>query len=114
MNMTRALMLVVAIGVASVASTATPKPETLGCEKYGCKDCSCIAEHKEIKEKIPEALLEIKKVLVANGIPPEAVTVELKGYKGKDKKSLTRLPDATTASCSCFHGCICCKWEFPK
>jgi hypothetical protein len=53
----------------------------------------------------------MRKAAAENGIPPEAVTFEIKGYKGPLKEDVTKLPDATLLKCKCFDGCICCTWK---
>ena len=84
------------------------------CESYGCADCSCVAQHPDIKAKMSKTLSEIKKVLIKNGIPPEAAEFSLKGYSGEQKLDATPLTDNTVAGCCCGCGSLSCKWTFDQ
>lgn len=82
------------------------------CINYGCADCSCIANNPEIFKKMPEVLSKIKELLAKDGVPPEAVNISLKGYKGEEATELTPLTDKTVAKCCCGCGAPNCVWEF--
>lgn len=111
-----AILTMLFTGFAVHAADAEPT-----CHEYGCADCSCVAGNEEIQAKMPNVMSEIKKILIANRIPPASVKVILGGenpngakldLEQKPQNGVVQLYDKSPAGFSCFDGCICCKWTF--
>jgi hypothetical protein len=57
--------------------------ESISCEKYGCKDCSCVA--KEVRKKLEKAAPELAGVLKKYDIPPSSVFIQSNHFGSLNK-----------------------------